>query len=120
MTATIHTMQAVVTTTREFKTRPATSSDPLFTEAKVSMKQPESKGYPYQVYAPLSAVRGLSHIDVLALRRASVEFEQKNPLFIRTDHPFVCLKMKYGDVQTAQKVMSLLAPFAQRLYKNWL
>lgn len=103
-----------------FQTRPCTTSDSLWSEPTIAKKQPTQVGYPYQIHAPLAAFKALPTLELSALLRANAVFEEISPLFLRTNQPFVRVKLRYGDEATANLAASFLLKQTRRVYKNWV
>ena len=92
-----------------------------YSDARVSPKekQPKNIGHPYTIHVPTEYVRNIPATTVRGFISVGVEFKESRPLFYRCDSSFTKIRVKNGDITTANRIIETLKEQTSRIFTNW-
>lgn len=95
-------------------------TDVEFSEVRRSVKQPSHVGFGYVIHLPLDSFKKVNSDRVNLLVARGMKVEYKQPVFLRTEMPYVKLSFHYGDENTAKTAFAVMSAYTANSYKNWL
>lgn len=89
-------------------------------EAVLSLKQPKHVGFGYVLFLQKEEFEKLPAIPISDFVKKGMVVKKEQPLFYKSEKPYVKLSFIYGDFLTADLVYKFLKTKTMLVFRNWL
>lgn len=94
-------------------------TDVEFSETRRSLKQPVHTGFGFVIHLPREAFNKVDKNRIEGLLKVGMKIENRRPVFLRSDMPYVRLTFNYGAEIIAKSAYALMSAHTVKVYRNW-